>query len=125
MARRVALAVLTICSFVALACLFIDHSVAAWLFGASALLFIPSLIAIGAVRRGLLLMPLLLFGLYLLFCLGAMALLSPEPDRARWWLGLPPAAIVMLIGLWLVPLLAVSFFYAWHFSRSEYEADER
>jgi hypothetical protein len=54
-----------------------------------------------------------------------MLLLSPEPDRARWWHGLPPAAVVMLIGLWLAPLLVVSFGYAWHFSRSGDEADKR
>ena len=128
MDRRIALIVLTVCSFTALACLFIEHPVSTWLFGAAGLLFVPSLIALGAARRGrigILLAPLLLFGLYLLLCVGGMLLLSPEPDRSRWWLGLPPATTLMLVGLWLLPLLAVSFGYAWHFSRTGNEAGER
>jgi hypothetical protein len=128
MARRIAVIVLTACSFSALVCLFSDHPLCTWLFGASGLLFIPSLIALGASRRGrlgLLALPVLLFGLYLLLCFAAMALVSPEPDPSRWWFGLPPAAILMLGGLWLVPLLAVSFGYAWHFHHSGRKADER
>jgi hypothetical protein len=128
MAQRFALATLTICSLVTLACLFIDHPLSAPLFGAAGLLFIPSLIALGAARRGRLgrlTIPLLLFGLYLLLTFGAMFLLSPEPDMERWWFGMPPATVLMLAGLWLAPLLAVSFGYAWHFKRSESAADER
>jgi hypothetical protein len=128
MAQRVALATLTICSFVALACLFIDHWLSAPLFGAAAVLFIPSLIALGAARRGRLgrlTIPLLLFGLYLLLTFAAMLLLSPEPDMERWWFGMPPATVLMLVGLWLAPLFAVSFGYAWHFKQSPSRADER
>jgi len=128
MAQRVALAILTICSFVSLVCLFIDHPLSAVVFGVAGLLFIPSLIALGAARRGRLgffALPLSLFGLYLLLCFTAMLLLSPEPEMENWWFGMPPATVLMLAGLWLAPLLAVSLGYAWYFKRSASEAEER
>ena len=128
MAQRVAITLLTICSFVTLACLFIDHPFSAPLFGAAAMLFIPALIALGAARHGrlgYLALPLFLFALYLLLCFTAMLLLSPEPDREKWWFGMPPATVVMLAGLWLAPLFAVSLGYAWYFKRSASEADEQ
>jgi hypothetical protein len=132
MAQRVALGILTICSFVALACLFIDHTLSPWLFGVSGMMFIPALIALGASRRGrlgVLTIPLLLFGLYLVFCLTAMLLLSAEAEAESMWLGLPPATWLMLAGLWLAPLPAVSLGYAWYFQQSglgetERQADE-
>jgi hypothetical protein len=128
MAQRVALATLTTCSFVALACLFIDHPLSAPLFGGAAMLFIPSLIALGAARRGrleYLRLPLILFALYLVGCLAAIFLLSPEPQMERWWFGWPPATVLMLAGLWLAPLLAVSFGFAWHFKQSSTDSDSR
>ena len=97
------------------------------------MMFIPALIALGASRRGrlgVLTMPLLLFGLYLVLCLTAMLLLSAEPEAESWWLGLPPATLLMLAGLWLAPLPAVSLGYAWYFQHSglgecERQADEQ
>lgn len=130
MARRTALAVLTLCSLVCLACQFMNHRICDWLFGIAAMLFIPALMALGAARRGRLgyfALPVLLFGLYLILCFTAMMLLSAGTAVRS---GLPPAAILMLGGLWLAPLPVVALGYAWHFGRSgsrrpAIEADER
>lgn len=109
MAHRAALAILSICSSIALVCCFIDHPAAAALFGFAGLGFIPALIALGAARRGRLgslAAPLVMLTLMLVGCFAAMLVL---PGRG--------ATAIMLVGLWLVPLLLVAFLYAWDFRR--------
>jgi hypothetical protein len=115
-AHRFALAVLAVCSCVALSCCFIDHAAAAVLFGLAGMGFIPALLALGAARRGkleLLAAPLVIISLILAGCFAAMLAL---PGRG--------ATVIMLIGLWLVPLLLVSFLYAWHFRRFGLRKDD-
>jgi hypothetical protein len=109
MAQRAALCVLAFCSSLALACCFIDHPAAAVLFGVAGIGFIPALIALGAARRGrldALAVPLVILSLILF---GSFAAMLALPGMA--------ATAFMLLGLWLVPLLLVSFIYAWHFER--------
>lgn len=120
MTRRVTLLLLAACSVLTLVCPFIDHPAAGVAFGLAVLAFPALLIALGAVRRGhlgLLAAPLLLLTLLLEGGFIAMLVLSGRPDPAGWWLGLPPSTVVMLLGLWLVPLVLVSLVYAWHFER--------
>jgi hypothetical protein len=118
--RRVTLLLLALCSVLALACPFLDHPAAGVIFGLAVLAFPALLIALGAVRHGrigFLIVPLLLLTLLLEGGFILMLVLSGRPDPAGWWLGLPPATVVMFLGLWLVPLVLVSLVYAWHFER--------
>lgn len=45
--------------------------------------------------------------------------------RPRDWLGLPPAATVMLVGLWLLPLAIAVGGYTWTFDGWSRAAEER
>jgi hypothetical protein len=119
-AHRPALILLGSCSVVALACLLVNHPAAPVVFGVAAFAFPPILIALGAARRGRigpLAIPLLLIAVLLEGSVAVMLLLSGAGESGKLWLGLPPATAVLLYGLWLSPLLAVSFVYAWHFGR--------
>jgi CDP-diglyceride synthetase len=115
-AHRVALAILSVCSFLTLICCFVDHPFAAALFGFAGLGFIPALIALGAARRGKLkslAAPLVILSLILAGCFAAMLALPGRVGTA-----------IMLVGLWLVPLLLVSFLYAWDFHRFGLRSDD-
>jgi hypothetical protein len=108
-AHRAAIVALSICSSIALLCCFIDHPAAAALFGFSGLALIPALIALGAARRGRLgslAAPLAILALLLAGSFTAMLVLPGTVATA-----------VMLVGLWLLPLLLVSFLFAWDFRR--------
>ncbi len=109
MAHRAALVILSVCSILALLCCFIDHPAASVLFGFAGLGFIPALIALGATRRGRLgslAAPVVLLSLILAGSFTAMLAL---PGRG--------ATLIMLLGLWLLPLALVSLLYAWDFRR--------
>lgn len=116
MAHRAALVILSMCSSIALLCCFIDHQLAAVLFGFAGLGFIPALIALGAARRGklgALAAPVMILTLILAGCFAAMLAM---PGRG--------ATFIMLVGLWLAPLLLVSFLYAWDFRRFGMRQDD-
>jgi hypothetical protein len=121
MVRNAALGLLTLASLIALGALLVPHPASGIVFASASLLFPPALAALGASRRGglgTLGPPLLLFALLLQLLLAAMLLLSGRAGDGGLWLGLPPAAAVLLYGLGLLPLFLVSFGFAWHFGRS-------
>jgi hypothetical protein len=121
MVRNAALGLLTLASLVAFVALLVPHPASGLVFASASLLLPPALVALGASRRGRLgpLGPaLLLFALFLQLLLAAMILLSGRAEAEGLWLGLPPAGAVLLYGLGLLPLLLVSFGFAWHFGGS-------
>jgi len=92
---------------------------AEWTFALIAVLFPPALIAIGVARRkglGGLGPPLALLTLLLLGSAAGILALSPAPAGAI--LGLPPATLLMGLGLALLPLALVSWAHAAFFRRS-------
>jgi len=118
--KRLSIAVLFAASSVALTCTILDTPATPFLFGAAVMAVPPALIGLGVARNGRvgsLRGPLLLFALLLQLCLAAMLALSGRTDPAEWWLGLPPATVVMFCGLWLFPLVLVPLIYARHFER--------
>jgi hypothetical protein len=118
---------LALVSLLALASLVLEFPGSDLVFAVSAFAFPPLLIGLGALRNGRLgglAWPLLAFAAFLQACLLGMVWLSGCPDPRDWWFGLPPASAVMLGGLWLFPLLIVSFVYAWHFPRAGLTRDD-
>ena len=116
--KRICIGVVAVASAVALICLLPGVPGAGVLFGLATMALPPALIGLAVSRNGrigALRGPLLLFAVLLQSGFVAMLLLSDRLDPGRWWLGLPPATAVMLYGVWLAPLLAVSLIYAWHF----------
>jgi hypothetical protein len=119
--RRISLAVLVVASAVALAGVVPGTPGGSLAFGLAVMAFPPALIAFAVARRGRvgsLRVPLLLFAGLLQLCVLAMLALSGRSDDGVAWLGLPPATAVMLYGLWLAPLLFVSWIHARHFDRA-------
>ncbi len=90
------------------------------LFALLAVAFPVALIALGAQRHGSL-GPLVWPLATLLFILevgfAAMLVLRGSIATAPWLGGLPLAAAVQFYGLFLLPLVLVSFAYAWTFER--------
>lgn len=120
MARRAALALLTLASLVMVAALMAPHPAAGLVFASASLLCPPTLVALGASRHGRLGslgVPLLLFALFLQLLLGALIVLSGRPVGCRLWAGLPPAGAVLVYGLGLLPLAIVSLGFALHAPR--------
>jgi len=119
-ARDLSLVVLAVCSATVLACSFIEHRVAAVAFWIAALAFTPALIALGASREGRigrLAAPLLVITVLLEGSGIAVMAFSWRHQPDTWWFGLPAGTVIMLCGLWLLPLLVVSFVFAWDFKR--------
>lgn len=82
--------------------------------------FPVALIALGAARGGRLgplRWPLLLLLLLLIGTMLGMWVLRGQVLEAPWLGGLPLAAALQLLGLFLLPLLAVALTYAWTFER--------
>ncbi len=106
-------ALLAVCSLVMLVALLIGGRGAEWVFALSVVLFPCLLIALGVGRglrrlRGVLVTLALVYGLSAAGVLG----LSGGDGSGDAVLGLPPAALLMLGGLGLVPLGVVLWSYA-------------
>ncbi len=120
MARRAALAFLA-CSSPAMLLIFAAGTPAGEVaFALLAVAFPVALIALGAQRRGSL-GPLLwpLAALLVILEAAIVAMLALRGGVLTWpWLGgLPLATAVQFYGLFLLPLVLVSFAYAWTFER--------
>lgn len=118
--KHVSIAVVAVASLAALLGLFWETPASGVLFAAAALTFPPALVGLAVSRRGRigsLRGPLLVFAGLLQASLVAMLLLGDRPDPETWWLGLPPATLVLLVGVWLLPLAFVSVLHARWFCR--------
>ena len=127
MLHRLTMVSLALFSFTVMACLLLGGQIASVLFVVTGIGFIPSLIFLGASRRGRigsLGIPVALLTVLLLCCCIGMLLLSGRSGSDDWWLGLPPSAALMLYGLWLSPLLLVSLVFAWHYERFGLRPDD-
>ncbi len=101
------------------ACMLVGGRWAQLLFGGLAMVLPPALMALGALRRGrlggagavLAVLALLLEGGYI-----AMVALAGQVAGGRWFAGLPLAAAVFLVTVWLLPLGLVSLAYGLTFS---------
>ena len=85
--------------------------------------FPVALIALGVSSRGGI--RRLKWDLIVLFAslqTSGIGMLATRGSNARWLFGLPPGAIFMLAGLWLVPLLVSSWAYARTFSDAVLDA---
>ncbi len=120
MARRAALAFLA-CSSPAMLLIFVAGTPAGEVaFALLAVAFPVALIALGAQRRGSLgplLWPLAVLLLVLEAAIVAMLALRGGVLTAPWLGGLPLATAIQFYGLFLLPLVLVSFAYAWTFER--------
>ncbi len=113
---RLALITLAVTSPLLLACWFIDTVETAWLAALLAVVHPVALTILGACRHGSLgplrwAMPAAL----LWFVAVMLALLFLDGSRIAWE-GIPVSAIVMLSGLWIVPMVVLCFVHASCFS---------
>jgi len=118
MAKRAALLFLALSSPLILGAFFLGTAAGEVLFAVLAVAFPVALIVLGAQRRGRLgrlLWPLAALLLILEACVLAMLALRGHVLDAPWLGGLPLATAVQVYGLFLLPLLLVSFAYAWTF----------
>lgn len=118
--KRVALGILAGGSPVLLVAFLFGGPLAEWVFALTSVLFPPALIAIGVARReglGGLGPPLAILSLLLLGSAAGIMILSPAPAGVGVILGLPPAALLLFVGLGLLPLTLVSWAHATFFRR--------
>lgn len=117
MAKRWALITLATTSPLLLICCFVDEPAAGWIAALLAVVQPVALTALGACRQGSLgplrlLIPLIL--VWYLVVMSALLLL----DGSRMTLaGVPLPALLMLAGLWLVPMVLVTVAYTKSFSQ--------
>lgn len=117
MAKRLGIGFVTWCSPVIVFCFFFDHLATQWLFSVLAVSFPFALIALGSSKRnsvGRLALPLTVLVVASVTTMLGMLLLRGTNHQA--WFGFPSSAYLLLLGLWLVPFLIVSWAYAATFS---------
>ena len=127
MAKRAALAFLAVSSPLILLAFLVGTAAGEVLFAVLAVAFPVALIALGGQRRGLL--GRLLWALVALLaileaCVVAMLALRGQVLAAPWIGGLPLATAVQVYGLFLLPLLLVSFAYASTFENLHMRQDD-
>lgn len=118
MAKRAALLFLAVASPLFLLAFLLGTASGEVLFAVLAMAFPVALIALGGQRRGhlgRLFWPLAALLLILEACVVLMLAQRGQILDATWLGGLPLAAAVQVYGLFLAPLLLVSFAYAWTF----------
>ncbi len=121
MPQRIALAFLALASPVILVILVAGTPAGEWAFALLGAAFPVALITLGVQRRGSLgslIWPLAALLAILEGCFVAMLLLRGSVLTAPWLGGLPLATAIQFYGLFLLPLLLVSFVYAWTFEAS-------
>ena len=125
--KSLAIAGLLVASIVALAGLGRDVAALRVGFGVAVMAFPPLLIGMAVSRRGRvggLRVPVVVLAVILQAAFAAMLGLSGDPDPESWWSGLPPATLVLLLGVWLVPLVLVGLAHAWWFPRDGLSEDD-
>ncbi|HXV62330.1 MAG TPA: hypothetical protein VEK15_16635 [Vicinamibacteria bacterium] len=101
-----------------------EHPLFSWLFSFLTMSFPVALIALGVSSRGRLLsLKWDLIALFASLQASGFGMLATRGSDARWLAGLPPGAIFMLAGLWLLPLLVSSWAYARTFSDAVLDAE--
>ncbi len=89
---------------------------APWLFAGSTIVAMAAITALGAARGraglGAVRLPLLVMTLLLLAGFATALALPPVTAASPLWLGLPPAAAVLLYGVGLLPTLVLPLAYA-------------
>lgn len=120
MPKRIALAFLALGAPLILATSLWDVEHGEVVFSFVAVAFPIALIALGAERRGTLGplgRPLVALAVYYEACVGGMLLLRGHVGEGPWLLGLPLATAIQVYGVFVLPLLFVSFLYARTFER--------
>lgn len=115
MMQRLALVALTALSLLAVLLFLVDLPWSKVLFAGVAAVFPPTLMVIGAARRGRLglqLVPIALLAATLLAVMAGLFVYRGDGLDGRWWGGLPMAAAIQLYGLFLLPLAMSSLGYA-------------
>ncbi len=127
MARKAALAFLTVASPLILVLFLMPWPFAEALFAMLVMGYPVALIVLAVARRGglgPLALPLIALLVFLEACAVGMLLLRGQVLDGPWFGGLPAAAAVQLYGLWLVPLLLVALVYALTFDRFEMRQED-
>lgn len=120
MARRLALGFLAAASPAVLLASFAGGRVAAWAFALLTAAFPVALMALGAARRGRLGRAAWALAALLVLAEGAAAgVLLLGGGRAEGTLaGFPAATVVLIAGVWLLPLPLATLAYAWTFDEA-------
>ncbi len=127
MSKRAALAFLAAAAPLVLLAMLFGTAAGEALFAVLAAAFPVGLIVLGAQRRGRLgrlLWPLIALLSILEACVVVMLALRGRILDAPWLGGLPLATAVQVYGLFLLPLLLVSFAYAWTFESFSLRQDD-
>ena len=127
MAQRAALVFLAVSSPLILLAFLVGTAAGEVLFAVLAAAFPVALIVLGAQRRGRLgglLWPLVTLLSILESCVVAMLALRGQVLAAPWIGGLPLAPAVQVYGIFLLPLLLVSFAYATTFESFSLRQDD-
>ncbi len=128
MIRNASLVFLTVASLAILVVFLLpDWPAGGVVFVLFAACFPVALMALGAQRQGQLGPVAPVLAVLLVVLLGSaigMLLLRGQVESGPWLWGLPLAATLQLFGLFLLPLIVVSFGYAWTFERWGVRDDE-
>ncbi len=116
MAKRLALITLAVTSPLLLACLFVNAAAASWLAALLSVTQPVALMALGASRNGSLGPLRRVMAATLLWFLSLMLSLLLLDGWRVAWKGVPITAILMLGGLWIIPMVFLTVAYAKTFS---------
>lgn len=119
-ARRPALALVAAASVAALAALLVSGRAADWTFALATALLPVALMALGAAgRRGIGPAASALLALFAVLAAAVAGILALSGEAAaRTVVGFPLAAVVQVVGLWLLPLPVATLAYALSFART-------
>mgnify|MGYP006302953337 CR=1 FL=1 len=126
--RAPAALLLALSALAVLAAQMAGQAAAAWLMAAGIAGSVTALMLLGVAsgpgqrpRRGALVVVATLGGVLAVSVLGIVAL-SAEAD-ATAWLGASPGLIVLLGGVWLLPLVLVGLGHGWTFDKRRHETE--
>jgi hypothetical protein len=127
MMQRVVLAFVASAAAAILAVSWSGSAAAQWTFALLGVAFPPALVWIAVARRRpslrLSLSVAVLFGLLEASTVAVLALRNPG-GWDRWLLGLPPAGLVFLLGLWLLPFVLTTWAHATTFDSAGLGPDD-